>query len=164
MGDLNLIHGTPDHAEIVVESGGKVTLKAGAVLQVQGKLAPASASFTPAAGGANVSLVSIQVKDAAGVALTRSVMLEVWLSDAATGIGLTATTASGAVGAGASGTDLIAQVAKKLTLVQTNAAGLYILSITDAAKTGFFVCAQVVGEGSGPAFQVSAQLVTGNYG
>ena len=163
MADLNKVHATPTHDEIVFESGGKATLKPGATITRGTALEPVSASLTPAAGGANVCLVSIQVKDGAGVNLTRPVMLEVWLSDAATGIGLTAVTASGAVGAGASGTDLVAQVAKKLMLVQTNAAGLYVLSITDTVKSGFFVACAIVGEGTG-AFQVSAQLVTGNYG
>lgn len=132
---------------------GKVTIEGGVL--------PGSVTLTPAAGAATVCLVSIQVLDGAGVALASSRLIDVWLSDAPTGIGLTATTASGAVGAGASGTDWFTYTAKKALKVQTNAAGLYVLSITDAAKTGFYVCSQIQGAGN---FQISAQLIVGNYG
>ena len=121
---------------------------------------PAQVTFSPAAGGANVCLVSITIKDGAGNALASPVILDVLLSDASTGSGLTGTTASGAVAAGGSGTDLLSMVSKKALRVQTTAAGLYILSITDTAKTGFYVVANI--PGLLPA--VSAQLVTGNYG
>lgn len=126
-----------------------------------GGIIPASATLTPAAGASNVCLVTIQLKDAGGTNLATSRNIDVWLSDAATGIGLTATTASGAVAAGASGTDMFTYTSKKHLKVQTTAAGVYILSITDTAKTGFYVCCQLSGAGNN---QVSAQLVTGNYG
>lgn len=119
----------------------------------------ASVTITPAAGTANVCLVSIQVKNADGVAVSVGETLDVWLSDAATGAGLTGTTASGAVAAGASGTDLIVRTAKKETLVQTTVAGLYILSITDTAKTLFYIAVL-----RGSTLTVSAQLITANYG
>lgn len=121
---------------------------------------PALATISPAAGASNICLVTITVKDGAGVAITGPTNLVVTLSDASSGAGLTATTASGNVVAGASGVDLATLVAKKALHVQTTAAGVYILSITDAAKTGFYVCAFIPGlKGI-----VSAQLVTGNYG
>jgi hypothetical protein len=106
-----------------------------------------------------VSLVTIQVLDELGNAMARKVVLDVWLSDAATGAGLTGTTTSGAVAAGTAGVDLIVRTAKKETLVITDATGKYILSITDTAKTGFYVAVQ-----RGDYLKVSAQLVTGNYG
>lgn len=118
------------------------------------------ATLTPAQGSANVCLVTIQVKKPDGSNVTVPVDLIVTLSDAATGAGLTATTASGAVAAGASGTDLSALVAKKALLVKTDATGKYILSITDTVKTGFYVVAAIPGKNP----NVSAQLVTGNYG
>lgn len=122
---------------------------------------PATATLSPAAGASNVCLVTITVKDAAGVAMAASQSIEVWLSDAATGIGLTGTTASGAVAAGAAGTDMFTYTSKKHLKVQTSATGVYILSITDSAKTGFYVCAKLPGRGN---TQVSAQLVSDNYG
>ncbi|HTR71868.1 MAG TPA: hypothetical protein VMH41_16785 [Mycobacteriales bacterium] len=123
---------------------------------------PAAFTLTPAAGSSNVCEVTIQAKDAAGNNLARSIPILIWLSDAATGIGLTATSASGAVAAKASsGSDFGALTAKKALLSQTKADGSYILSITDSAKTGFYVA---VGLPNGTAPVVSAQLVSGNYG
>lgn len=122
---------------------------------------PAYATFAVAAGAANVSEVTITVKDGTGTAMAVPCILDVLLSDAATGTGLTATTASGAVAAKASsGTDLAVLVAKKATKVQTKADGTYILSITDTAKTGFYVVANIPGQKP----SVSSVLVTGSYG
>lgn len=118
-------------------------------------------TISPAPGSANVCLVTVQVTDGAGVALARNFELLVYLSDSAVGDGLTATTASGAVAAGASGTDLQAKVSKKAIDALTDATGKYVLSITDSGKTGFYVCAICPGTGN---VQVSSQLVAGNYG
>lgn len=121
-----------------------------------------SVTFTPAAGSTNVCEVTLQVKNAAGTNATGPFNLDIWLSDASTGIGLTATTASGAVAAKASsGADLGTLTTKKALRVQTLANGSYILSITDSAKTGFYVAAAIPGTGK-PS--VSSQLVSGNYG
>jgi hypothetical protein len=118
---------------------------------------PATFTLTPAAGSSNVCEVTIQAKDAAGTNMTRAVLFLLYLSDASTGIGLTGTTASGAVTAkAASGTDFGAITAKKALIAQTKADGSFILSITDTAKTGFYVCA-VPMRGGVPS--VSAQLV-----
>lgn len=119
-------------------------------------------TFAAAAGGANVAEVTLTVKDQTGATLAGIHNLDVWLSDAATGAGLTATTASGTVTAKTSeGTVLGTYTAKKALRVQTKAAGTFVLEITDTAKTGFYVCATVPGSG---LTVVSAQLVTGNYG
>lgn len=120
----------------------------------------ASATFAAAAGGANVSEVTVTVKDAAGNTLAGVHTFDLWLSDAASGAGLTGTTASGTVQAKASsGTVLAALTAKKALRVQTKADGTFVLEITDTAKTGFYVGASI-----GSKTVVSAQLVTGNYG
>ena len=124
------------------------------------KGAPTTATFSPAAGGTDETLVTITVKDADGTAVTGPVVFDVLLSDASSGAGLTATTADGAVAAGASGVDLATLVSKKALRVQTTAAGVYILSITDSAKTGFRVVAQLPGRKA----VVSSALVSGNYG
>lgn len=119
-------------------------------------------AFSIAAGSANVSEITIAVKDGAGATVAGVYNLDVWLSDAASGAGLTGTTASGAVAAkAASGVDLVAYTAKKAIRVQTLATGIYVLSITDSAKTGFYVCGQAPGTGKAV---VSTQLVTGSYG
>jgi len=145
----------------LVEPGGSREMLAGGLDKLLGVNMPAQISFAVAAGGANVSEMTIVVKDAVGNPVTRMHNLLLWLSDAATGAGATATTTSGAVAAkAASGTDLVVLTAKKVYLAQTLVSGVYIMSITDTAKTGFYVCAQL---GDLP-LAVSAQLVAGNYG
>jgi hypothetical protein len=118
-------------------------------------------TITNAANGANVSNVTFQVKDGGGSNLAVVVPIDVWLSDAATGIGLTATTATGAVGAGSSGTDLGVLTTKKANRSLTDATGKYILSITDTNKTTFFPCCTIAGTGQ---ISVGAQLTAGSYG
>ena len=171
--------------ELVVASGGKITVESGGAIylgavqltmggsDISGLTStvaelnllddlPASFSLTPAAGTANISEVTIQAKDAAGVNMTRAVIFLCYLSDASTGIGLTGTTASGAVTAkAASGTDFGAITAKKALIAQTKADGTFILSITDANKTSFYVCAVPL---RGGAPSVSSALIAGNYG
>jgi hypothetical protein len=122
---------------------------------------PTQASFSVAAGSTNVAIVTITVKDGDGNAMTRPVVLDLWLSDASTGLGVTATTSSGAVAAGTNGTDLVDLTSKKVKRVITNSSGVYNLSITDTAKTGFYVAANIP---SVSKIYVSSQLVTANYG
>ena len=94
-------------------------------------------SFSPAAGGANVCEVTITLNHT-GRALPIPTIFPVWLSDAATGAGLTATTASGTVTAKtASGTVIGTLTSKKALSVQSKADGTFILEITDSAKTGW---------------------------
>lgn len=123
---------------------------------------PLNVTFVAASAGTSICEVTITVKDATGATIAAPTNLEIWLSDAATGVGLTATAASGTVAAkAASGLDLEIMVAKKAINVQTLATGVYILEITDTAKTGFYVCAALPGSGKA---KISAVLVTGNYG
>jgi len=119
-------------------------------------------TFAPAAGAANVSEITITATDAAGATVASVQNYDLWLSDSATCAGLTGTTATGAVAAkAASGVDLVVYTAKKAQRVQTLATGVYVLSITDTAKTGFFVCAAIPSSGKAVS---SAQLVAGNFG
>ena len=118
-------------------------------------------TLAAAAGGSNVAEVTVTVKDAAGVTVAAVHHLDVWLSDSATCAGITGTAASGTVQAkAASGRDVVVYTAKKSVRVETLATGVYVLEITDTAKTGFFVCGT---SGTGKAV-ASAQLVTGSYG
>lgn len=133
----------------------------GAVL-VAGVPISTTISFSIAAAGANVSEVTITVKDGAGTAVAGVHHFDVWLSDASSGAGLTGTTASGTVTAKASsGVVISTYTAKKALRIQTLATGIFILEITDSAKTGFYVCAAhpLTGRAS-----VSSQLVTASYG
>ena len=171
--------------EMVVASGGKITVETGgniylgavALSVANASLADVTATagelnltddlvkdftFTPGAGTSNICEVTIQARDAAGVAMARAVIFLIWLSDAATGIGLAGTAASGAVTAkAASGTDFGPITAKKALIAQSKADGTFILSITDTSKTLYYVCAVPL---RGGAPSVSAQLITGNYG
>ena len=122
----------------------------------------ADVSFAAADAAENVCEVTITVKDYAGDTIAGVFNMDVWLSDAATGAGITGTTASGTVTAkAASGAVLDTYTAKKALHVQTLATGVFILEITDSAKTAFYVCAQVPGTG---ATAVSTVLATGDYG
>jgi hypothetical protein len=145
-----------------VSLDGDSTLDLRGNLKVAGSPIGSSVSFSIAPAGANVSEVTITVKDGAGVAVAKVHHLDLWLSDAATGAGLTGTTASGTVTAkAASGVVIQTNTAKKALRVQTLATGVFVLEITDTAKTGFYVAATVPLTG---AAVVSSQLVTGSYG
>jgi uncharacterized membrane protein (Fun14 family) len=125
-------------------------------------LMPTSFEFEISDGAANVCEVAITVKDGKGNTIAKPVSLDVFLSDAATGAGLTATTASGTVTAKtASGAVIGTYAAKKALRVQTLATGVFTLEITDTAKTGFYVA--VNNPFTGLA-EVSRQLVTADYG
>jgi hypothetical protein len=125
--------------------------------------APAALSFVAAAGGANEAQVTVQVRDASGSPLAGVRPLIVWLTDEASGAGLTGTTASGAVTAASGGGTVAGTLtAKKALVVLTTAAGAFVLSITDTAHTAFRVAAAVLG--SPKAVGVSAALQSSNYG
>lgn len=129
---------------------------------IVGKGIPFNMAISAAQGASsNHSSVSFQMQDIGGNPVAGVFEFSFWLSDAATGVGLTATTASGGYAAlAASGAILDAGITSKSNRAQTNAAGLFVLDITDTAKTGFYPCAIGV-----PGFpvQVGTQLVAGNY-
>lgn len=118
-------------------------------------------AISNAASTTNVSNVSFQLTDSLGVPLAKIAIFDIFLSDAASGLGLTATTASGGIAAAASGgvvMDIL--TAAKMLRVQTTAAGLFKLAITDTAKTGFFPAAQL----STLGIIVGAALTSASYG
>ena len=123
---------------------------------------PFNCAITNAKNGtANLSNVSFQVQDNYGNAVAGVFELTIYLSDSSVGNGLTATTASGGIAAlAASGTILGALTASKAIRAITNAAGLFVLVITDTAKTGFYPVASLI---DGLPAQVGAQLTTASY-
>ncbi len=144
-------------------AAGPLNSAGGAVFIVGANATPIGyvATITPAASTANICLVTIQFQDGVGNNLGVPVDFDLLLSDAATGTGLTAVTASGAVAAsGTAGIDLATLTTKKALRCQSDATGKYVLSITDTAKTGFYIA---VSGGFGNLI-VSAQLVAANYG
>lgn len=123
---------------------------------------PYSITGTAATDGTNATLVTLTVKDYEGNTCAGVWFLNVWLSDAVDGGGITATTASGAVGdktAGTTGTVMGTMTAKKALQVITKNDGTYQLSITDTAKTAFKVCGSFDGRTN-----VAITLATANYG
>ena len=145
------------------EIGGKLnfdTVNGSPQLGINDVILPMSVVFTIAAGSANQVTVSLQLVDGTGTAIAFPTCFEWWLCDLATGVGLTATTASGTVATLTNGTDFQNMVAKKAFYSQTTGAGVYKLAITDTGKTGFFVAVQLpLGN-----VVVSRQLLTADYG
>ena len=130
--------------------------------QVIGPKLPTAVGITNGVGAsANIANVTFQLQDALGAAVAGVFEFDIMLSDAATGLGLTATTASGGIAAASSGgTVLGVLTTSKAVRVQTNASGAFILAITDTAKTGFYPVAYV---GAYLQATVGAQLTTASY-
>lgn len=175
-------------ASLDVASGGEIDIESGASLKLAGTAIASSAAelnildgvtataaelnitdnmpsditFAYAAGAANISEVTVTVKDAAGATIAGVFNFDIWLSDASSGAGLTGTSASGTVTAKASSGAIIGtDTAKKALRVQTLATGIFILQITDTSKTAFYPAAALPGTG---ATVVGAQMASGDYG
>src|SRR5262249_39244850 len=118
-------------------------------------------SVVPGTAGSNISIVTLQVVNNEGASIAAALPLILWLSDNATGAGLTLTTASGPVAVGSAGADFRDLTPKEAEGGETDPTGKYVLSITDTAKSPFFVCALVPRRGS---TAISTQLVSANYG
>ena len=127
-------------------------------LNVSGVRVPTTAAFTIAAGAANVTTVSVSFRTAQGVAINNVFPFEIWLSDAATGAGETATSASGTP-AITTGTQYRILTAKKAWLAACNSSGVAVLTITDTAKTTFYVAVRLP-----TGVVVSRILATADYG
>jgi hypothetical protein len=130
---------------------------------LNGQILPALITFTIApqgAGGSNKVRITAQVTDNGGQNVAGFPFdLDFILSDAATGVGVTATTPSGGI-AVISGTLLNTYIASKAVYCQSDANGKVQIDITDAAKTGFYIMVQA---GAQPMPSVSRQLVAGDY-
>lgn len=123
---------------------------------------PANITMVAAPAAENVCEVTCTVVDAAGAAIAKPFNFDLWLSDAATGAGLTGTDASGTVTAkAASGIVLATYTAKKALRVQSLATGIFVLEITDTAATEFKIAAQVPGTGH---TVVGETLAAADYG
>lgn len=134
-------------------------------LWLAGKQFIAGCNFTIAQGAtSNITLITITPCDKDGSQISHSdskpVSYLVYLSDSASGLGITATTASGAVAAGSKGAVLATETASKALRVISDANGEFQLSITDTAKTLFYVC--FVNPATGVVY-TSRRLVTGDY-
>jgi len=86
-----------------------------------------------AAGAANTMGITITVKDGNGATVAGVHQLEFWMSEATTGIGLTADAYSGDLTASV-GAILSAHTAKKHWSVVTAATGIFTAALVDTAK------------------------------
>lgn len=120
---------------------------------------PASCTITAAAGAANVSTVTVQLKDGSGTNLARSIPFSVYASSAADGLTLASAASTGfAVASGgmsrANGTAVTTQIS-----AMSSATGGCVLNLTDTGKqTSYLVL--VLNNG----VKISAQLSSGSYG
>lgn len=131
-------------------------------------LAPSDDSMVPtitlAAGSANNKMkVSVQMTDGAGTSIAGVFSCELYLSDAATGIGITASGASGTLAAlSTKGAVIATSVANKAWEVVTNASGLFEGEITDTSETAtWYVVAK---ENASGRIVVSAITAAANWG
>lgn len=92
----------------------------------------ASVSWVVAAGASNICIMTGTIKDAAGSTIAAVRNLLVYISEAATGIGVSADSYStGAAITDGTGAELVAE---KVFLVQTGTDGVFAISITDSNK------------------------------
>ncbi len=105
------------------------------------------ATYTIGAEAGDVIKVTAQLTDAEGNAVAGVQIVDVLLSDAATGIGLVATAPSGTVAIAAKGTLLASPVEKKHLTIQTDENGQYDLNITEAGVKTLYV-ATILMDGS----------------
>jgi|PlaIllAssembly_1097288.scaffolds.fasta_scaffold2101889_1 hypothetical protein len=136
----------------------KITSLTANRLNVDGVKIPTTATFSIAAGASTVTAVTITLKTAQGVAISNVFPFEVWLSDSAAGAGETGTTASGTP-AITTGTQYRILTSKKAWLGACNSSGVAVLTITDAAKTTFYVAVRLP-----TGVVVSRILATADYG
>ena len=119
----------------------------------------AGSTITAAAGAANVSTVTVTLKDGSGTTLARRVPFQVYKSSAADGLTLGAAASTGwSVASGglslANGTAVTTSIN-----CMSSAAGACVLSLTDTNKAAEYLVL-VVGDGT----KISTVLSSGSYG
>lgn len=120
---------------------------------------PGSCTITAAAGAANTSTVTVQLKDGAGTNIARSVAFRVYASSAADGLTLASAASTGfSVASGGlalnNGTVVTTQIS-----AMSSATGGCVLSLLDTGKqTSYLVLVLPSGN------KISAQLSAGSYG
>jgi hypothetical protein len=119
---------------------------------------PATITITHSAGAANIVNVTFTVKDANGTALDLPTLIDVWLSDAATGLAVT-THAADTITA-STGSIFHTYTTGISFRLQTSATGVATLVVTDTHKTAYYACA-ALGIDARPTIHL---LATGDYG
>lgn len=138
---------------------GSLTSRDG-VEAVLDRAVPAKVTFAIAPGSANITVVTMVVVDGGGQPITDGpVNFDFLISDSSLGFGETSITTSGTVVV-STGTLISTYTAKKALYVQTDATGTVVITITDTAKSTFYM----VGMGAFPSAWVSRITATGDYG
>ena len=134
-----------------------VNLKYGATPVAQ--VDPASCTITAAAGAANTSTITIQLKDGSGTNMARSIAFKVYASSAADGLTLASAASTGfSVASGGLSLQNGAAITTQISAM-SSATGGCVLSLVDTAKqTSYLVL--VLPNGN----KISAQLSAGSYG
>jgi hypothetical protein len=120
---------------------------------------PAAITMTHAVGASNVVNLTFTVKDAAGVAVAKPAFMEFWLSDAATGLAITAHPADTITAS--TGSVWHVNTAAASLKVQTSASGVAVLVVTDTHKTATYACAALPID---PRPNLIHLLATGDFG
>ena len=120
---------------------------------------PAAVVITHAAGASNICNVTFTVNDAGGTAVAKPTFIDVWLSDAATGLAITSHVAD-TITASKGSVWHVNTAAASLRL-QTAADGVATIVVTDTHKTAFYACAALPIDPRPNAIHL---LATGNYG
>lgn len=120
---------------------------------------PAAVVITHAAGASNIVNITFTVNDAAGAAVAKPTFIDVWLSDAATGLAVTSHAADTITASKGSVWHVdTAAIALKL---QTAADGIATIVVTDTHKTAYYVCAAL---GIDPRANAIHLLAAGDFG
>jgi hypothetical protein len=106
------------------------------------------ASFTIGTEGSNAINVAVRLKSARGQNIAQRVNAKVYLSDVATGVGLTATVPTSTVAIGTNGTILRANVTDKMFDILTDASGRFDLTIPQTAAPVTYYMVVVMPDGS----------------
>lgn len=105
----------------------------------------AGASITVGAEDGDDVTVNIQLTDAEGDDLAEIGVVTVFVSDAATGIGVAATAPDGGIAAGTDGAILAAVVAGKVVIAQSEADGDLDLVVTESGTDTFYLAVVLPG-------------------
>lgn len=135
--------------------GGTLDIASGGAITKDGAAKVDSFTVALAAGAANTMTITITAVDATGATVAKVVPFEFWISEAATGIGLTADSFSGNLTA-TSGAIHTAITAKKHVLGVTAATGVAVLSLVDTAKPADQYCVLAKPDGDGVVVSVAS--------
>jgi hypothetical protein len=136
-------------------------LDTGSRWEINGVAVGLATKLSVSPGAANVCNFTLAVQDLAQNVSGTSI-ITVWLSDSPFGAGFAAHVPTGGLLLiGPPATLVFSKVTNLAIEILTGQFGTAALSITDTAKTGYYICATVPGTG---LVAVSPQLITANYG